>query len=521
VGHPFPSSPVAGSSAAQVALKFTRLWVSPEVYLCAQQGAVLAVTTAMDAFCIGLVLICLFSPERERHVSMAALPDDELQLVSALTDPSYLERRISSLAPDYRQALLSLCALHPSSRDSLGNTLATLQSLGGTAARAELLIQKKVINNIGDQLGNIEAKVNVIDGKVDLVLSTLRSQFANLHQSLSASFTQMSSEFARDREGLAGLVKFGEEMSAQVLPRLHGGLSRDEVLSLLSEMKESINSHLNDRNDEVLSALNALAESAKRADLKSEDTKYLVTQLKSEVANLTTNVGLLVETTNRIECNQRATQASLFELLKAVHLGGKSQEETRLSLTSLQELISSGLGQIQSQSQSQEATMQALSDLLTSCVADCHSKGYEGLESILQDYTSALTSVTHASPQQQQQQQQVIPEALTAALEVFSEQLVSIATELSVVRVQVTELTRQAEWQTKAIRGLILGEARAPTLFIVVPDAPVAKLEKFKRLFLVSPPPSLFFSSSSSHHCPGLPCLPVRRTSLVCIASAQ
>jgi hypothetical protein len=78
-----------------------------------------------------------------------------------------------------------------------------------------------------------------------------------------------------------------------------------------------------------------------------------------------------------------------------------------------------------------------------------------------------------------------------------------IATELSVVRVQVTELTRQAEWQTKAIRGLILGEARAPTLFIVVPDEPVAKLEKFKRLFLVSPPP-LFFSSSSSHHC--LPC---------------
>ena len=148
------------------------------------------------------------------------------------------------------------------------------------------------------------------------------------------------------------------------------------------------------------------------------------------------------------------------------------------------------------QAQSQEATVEALSDLLTRCVADCHSKGYEGLKSILQDYTSALASST----QQQQQQQQVIPaEALTAALGVFSEQLGSIAADLSVVRVQVAELSQQAEWQTRAIRGLILGEARAPTLFIVVPDAPVAKLEKLKRLFLVSasPPLSPFIFSSA------------------------
>jgi serine/threonine protein kinase len=349
VGDPFPSSTVAvAGSPAALALKFTRLWVSPEVYLSAQQGVVVRVTTAMDAFCVGLVLICLFSPER--WVSMAELPEDDRELVSALTDASYLQRRISPLAQHYRQILLSLCSLDPSSR-SLDKTLEGLQSLGATAAFTVMRNQERVIQTqretiitIGDKVERIESKVNGIDEKVDLVLSTLRTQFASLHQSVSASFSLLSSELVRDREGLAGLVKLGEEMSARILPRLEGGgLSREEIVSLLSDVKDSINDRLNDRTGDVLSALGVLAESAKRTDLKSEDTNYLVAQLKSEVAHLTNSVGLLIESTSRIECNQRAMQASLFEILTDVHLEKKSREETRLSLMSLQELISSGL----------------------------------------------------------------------------------------------------------------------------------------------------------------------------------
>ena len=244
---------------------------------------------------------------------MAVLPEDDRELVSALTDASYLQRRISSLAQHYRQILLSLCSLDPSSR-SLDKTLEGLQSLGATAAFTVMRNQERVIQTqretiitIGDKVERIESKVNGIDEKVDLVLSTLRTQFASLHQSVSASFSLLSSELVRDREGLAGLLKLGEEMAARILSRLEGGgLFREEIVSLLSDVKDSINDHLNDRTGEVLSAFGVLAESAKRTDLKSEDTNYLVAQLKSEVAHLTNSVGLLIESTNRIECNQRA-----------------------------------------------------------------------------------------------------------------------------------------------------------------------------------------------------------------------
>ena len=163
IGDSFPYQ-VDSDSGVKV-LKFTRLWVSPEVYhfnrewlkkisedTCrSEMTPILPVTPSMDIFCVGLVLICLFSPERERGVSMTVLPDTsidqsdinsnksniaakdvneyERDLLNSLTNSSYLTNKICSLPVDYHQPLLSLCCLDSSSRGSLSNVFSTFESM--------------------------------------------------------------------------------------------------------------------------------------------------------------------------------------------------------------------------------------------------------------------------------------------------------------------------------------------------------------------------------------------------------
>jgi len=174
IGESFPCAldEVSGMNV----LKFTRLWVCPEVYhfnsklvsSSSPSSPFLAVTPQMDTFSVGLVLICLLSPENERGVKMAALPENENELLNSLKNPTYLTNRISSLGIEYHESLLSLCSLDSSSRGSLDSVLRNFQSFGLTGARTELLIQKRVNQSHNELIEGIGKKVEKLADKDDL-----------------------------------------------------------------------------------------------------------------------------------------------------------------------------------------------------------------------------------------------------------------------------------------------------------------------------------------------------------------
>jgi len=157
------------------ALKFSRLWVSPEVYLFNENygragndgDRGLPVTTAMDIFNVGLVLLCLLSVG-----DRVILPENDGERHKYLTDQSHLNRKISFLPECYHESLTSLCCLSSSSEAHWQLLLVMFQSLSATAARAALLREKKLnesqkqtIISLIDRLGSgVSVSVSDLEG---------------------------------------------------------------------------------------------------------------------------------------------------------------------------------------------------------------------------------------------------------------------------------------------------------------------------------------------------------------------
>jgi len=197
IGEPFPCevgvTVVDGMTVNIPMLKFTRFWVCPEVYdfnrsnhtqsgvksispSSSSSPSTLSVTPQMDIFNVGLVLICLLSPENERSVSMTVLPENEIDFLDSLTNPdsSYLRNKVLNLREIYHESLLSLCCFDSSQRGSLSVVLRKLESVGLTGLQNEVptksLLKKLVdkvetlpdVNQLGDTAGYI---VSVIEGE--------------------------------------------------------------------------------------------------------------------------------------------------------------------------------------------------------------------------------------------------------------------------------------------------------------------------------------------------------------------
>jgi serine/threonine protein kinase len=157
VGDEFPSGQ---GPAGGTVLKFTKEWVSPEVY--SSNGSSLRASKSMDVFPLGLMLACLFS--RERSAGMTMLPEDEALFHVALTEPGPLSERISCdcfPTDSCRECVRSLCVLDPASRGSLSGALSGLEKLRNTRLQIENAnlgrvnsVQGQVIEGIGERLDN-------------------------------------------------------------------------------------------------------------------------------------------------------------------------------------------------------------------------------------------------------------------------------------------------------------------------------------------------------------------------------
>jgi hypothetical protein len=181
-----------GGPRGERVLKFTREWVSPEVYLsnrsphlepgaATDAGAmVLSAQKPMDVFPLGLMLACLFS--RERSARMTMLPEDEAGFHVALTEagpgPWSLSERIScdcfSVTDSCCESVRSLCVLDPVCRGSLSGALSGLEKLHSTELQKEIANLRdvnaahgRIIEGIGEGMERIVGGIDRIEARVN------------------------------------------------------------------------------------------------------------------------------------------------------------------------------------------------------------------------------------------------------------------------------------------------------------------------------------------------------------------
>jgi hypothetical protein len=91
----------------------------------------LSVRVSMDVFPLGLVLGCLF--DKERSANMTMLPDDDDQMITALTQPRFLIDRITcNSLSTCCESVRSLCVLDADRRGKLSEVLMSLGKLRRT-----------------------------------------------------------------------------------------------------------------------------------------------------------------------------------------------------------------------------------------------------------------------------------------------------------------------------------------------------------------------------------------------------
>jgi hypothetical protein len=291
VGDEFPSGQMNGLKV----LRYTKHWVSPEVYLRnqslqAQWSLITFPTTkGMDVFPMGLVLGCLF--DIERSANMTILPDDDDDHIhTALTQPEYLKERITcNSLPSCRDSVHSLCALDTSRRGRLSDALSGLDGFRRNGLQIYCSNQDAIIS----------VQTQVIDGlgrKLDHVVSHLDAQFSSLRQ----FEITLSSQIRHNADLTNGIAIFLNQMRDSIVPSLDQLASKQDVETFIERfstvLEENIGSHGLDMNI----ALKDKVANVHESSFQSEDLHWLVNQLRNDVNWLHDSLTVVLENSKNL-----------------------------------------------------------------------------------------------------------------------------------------------------------------------------------------------------------------------------
>jgi serine/threonine protein kinase len=135
-------------------LKFSRCWMSPEVYYfnlelslrtSSPVGPSLSSLNAckeMDYFSLGLVLGCLLARQKSPGMSLLPLSDDDLRV--SFANRNYLDAINCDLIPSCRPHVLRLCSYEPKERgESLDEMIESIEAFGRTRLHDELTRERE------------------------------------------------------------------------------------------------------------------------------------------------------------------------------------------------------------------------------------------------------------------------------------------------------------------------------------------------------------------------------------------
>ena len=171
-------------------LKFTKLWVSPEVYLhnCLLQNQEtreeLIATRSMDIFSLGLVLVCLFNPP----IATLLPKNNDSEYHESLTNPEYLRTKITNIfkssskfisSTQIPDKLIPLCSINPSLR-CLGEFQSLIEDNNFTELQKAIVHQNEIISTQKQTINELGKKVDRLDEKADDTRAILNEIFTNV-----------------------------------------------------------------------------------------------------------------------------------------------------------------------------------------------------------------------------------------------------------------------------------------------------------------------------------------------------
>ena len=227
-------------------LKFSSLWVSPEVYdnNLKRKGGVFKASFAIDVFSVGLIA-ALLEDKDNVHSDGVVLPrQDSQEYHRALTEESFLHSNVLKVDGAYRDAILGMCHLNPALRPTIAHVLRTLHEITLTkmgqakdqAERHNHFLEDKVVSkldSIADMLHQFSDKMTELvtsNKDVEALLRQVGNQVAYMSDEQSQEMTKLQAEIQQMNSTL------------HTLP----ASSQSVVLEQISAMSNKVNTILQD-----------------------------------------------------------------------------------------------------------------------------------------------------------------------------------------------------------------------------------------------------------------------------------
>lgn len=213
-------------------LKYSRGWVSPEVYLFnknlihSRSATTLLAKVEMDIFSLGLVLACLL--DQNRHPKMTILPTNESNLHDFYKSQSYLNSICCGRDPSFRDTIHRLCAYDPRQRGNLQQMLKFLDSRSRTKLQYQLQEERRWWQlNSQELIAKIDHLTQQSSSSSTLSIIDIESCLSDV-ANLLATHMQSQSEDIRIRfDELKRIISVGGQ--------------KDEILQKLREVKVQLN----------------------------------------------------------------------------------------------------------------------------------------------------------------------------------------------------------------------------------------------------------------------------------------
>ena len=244
--------------------KYTKAWVSPEVYFASEDRREMRASAAVDVFSLGLILGALF--DGNCYIDKTILPTDNILLFHrALSDQDYLYSLLPCNDSQFDKSWIhTMCSLDPSRRCTVSMIIRNFEQ----DTRTNLAMQNQYLKD------NIESKLDTIDSKLTVILEKVTEGFdslkSNLKDLIQSSFENVWNN-SNDENNIFNKILIATEDFSE---RLKDSSNSDSNVNNLSGTKEGLK-RMEDAMREAIASSMSMYEAERKQDMTALQTTIL------------------------------------------------------------------------------------------------------------------------------------------------------------------------------------------------------------------------------------------------------
>jgi len=336
--------------------KYSKSWVSPEVYVASNSKTQILASTSIDMFSLGLIVGTLLDGNCHRVNSI--LPADNVEYFHrALSDQDYLNSLLHCNGNlFYKKWVHKMCSINPNNRCNVRMIIQDLEDTSRTKLAVENM---KIISENDFMKGQLVPRLNDISQQLDHIQETMTVGFVSLRSNLKDLVQSSFEHFFNNSNGentIFHKILSSTEDFSKIMNEMKNNNSRDHSsddnnfsvakagLKRMEEMiSEALESHMNvyeaERKQEMILLQSTILSKYKSLEnlleIQSADSKDIQTTINNIAVQATSLHQELVE----IHHDLSHMKANLIELSNHTRDIVTSNEKLKQSIDFMNEEI--------------------------------------------------------------------------------------------------------------------------------------------------------------------------------------